>query len=136
MDPGRFSAEEIAAVRLDPDLMLYAIELAAEPRNRKLDVAVISARAYVEYTEVDAEPGEDALGEDDVLGILALASRLSALFDVLEQGRLGNPAMREDERMLTVEAACTATLLQRDGRPSFQLLDFLAHLERARQESL
>ena len=68
----------------------------------------------------------------DVLGMTALASRVSALSDVLEQGKLVERMRDEDSRMAMVEAACSATLREQGGRPSFQLLDFLAHLERAR----
>ena len=49
---------------------------------------MICASAYVEHIGIDAKPGEDALDDDDILMIAALASRVTALAELLEQGRL------------------------------------------------
>jgi hypothetical protein len=135
-DPSAFTDERVAAVDVDPGLLLHAFEMAAEAPKRRgqgPDIAVICAEAYTDYHEIDAAPGEDALAEEDLLTMIALAYRMSALLDVMEQGGLANPRMTDDERMAIMEAACGATLLQVGERPQFQLLDFLAHLSRARE---
>ena len=61
---------------------------------------------------------------------------MAAFSEVLGRGRLA--ASPDDDGPLSrhamIAAACTATLLESDGKPSFQLLDFLACAERAAKE--
>jgi hypothetical protein len=67
---------------------------------------------------------------------MALTSRVTALSGLIETGHLDHkmPAADPDALEKVAAAACAATLLHRDERPCFQLLDFLAHLERAERE--
>lgn len=142
--PPPFSPERIAAAEIEPDLMLLALETAADSvagkRRREPDTVAACAMAYVEYIGLDAEPGEDVLTEADLLVIAALASRMAALSDVLEQRHLANRMGSPDadgllSRWAVIEAACSTPLLHKDGRPQFQLLDFLARASQPPKET-
>jgi len=127
---------ELNAVDVDPDLMRIAVEDVADGTkagNPEPDLLVTCASAYVEYIGIEAEPGEDALTEDDLLVIQALVCRMLALVGVVEQGHLSDRMASDDDdgRLAAIEAACTTRLIDRGGRPAFQLLDYLAHLSQA-----
>jgi hypothetical protein len=63
-----------------------------------------------------------------MLGMAALASRIAAMGEAVTQAGITDAA----ERMPAIaEASCAARLIDREGRPAFQLLDFLAALARA-----
>ena len=132
--------ERLAAVAVDPDLLLLALQevtdIGAARRRRmgEADILEGCAVAYGEYMGIDAEPGEDVLTDADLDVIAAVASRMSALADLAEAGHIERRsfAAGPDSRLLAlVETACSATLIRKDGKPAFQLLDFLACLERA-----
>jgi hypothetical protein len=126
-----FTAEQIAAVEVDPDLMLYTLQVVGDRyrRRRKGNAVEDCLTAYIEYYELGLAP-DDALEPEDMLAMLALTSRVSAFADVIERGRLVVET-DEDRRLPMAEAACSAQLMEKDGKPSFQLLDFLARVERA-----
>ncbi len=127
-----FSPERLSAVQVDPDLMLVVLEEIADTyarRSRKKeDVFALCAAAYIEFAGVDARHGLDSFSANDMQAIAALVSRLAAMSELGEQGHL-KPDQFPVEVM--AEAACTAQLVTGNGGPGFQLLDFLAHVERA-----
>jgi hypothetical protein len=123
------SPELLGKVQLEPELFIAVFEDLAEAlgqgrrgRPNLVDATLIS---YCRFYGIDPD---QALDPQTMLEMAALASRLSALVDALEQaGIQGDP-----ERMPAVaEAACAARLIERGGRPAFQFLDFLAVLARA-----
>lgn len=118
-------------VPVDSDLMLIALDLVAERlsgRKRDLDPLAVAAEAYSEFMALDDDPEPEALDDEAIEAIGALTIRLLALAKVIEAGRIGAGAYPPEA---VAEAACAAPLIQADGEPSFQLLDFLARVERA-----
>jgi hypothetical protein len=137
---GTFAPERVAAAEVDPELVMMVIEDIADrpaPDTRDgIELFATCAAAYVDFTGIEAEPGEDALEEEDLVVIVALASRVTALSGLAVAGHLDHkksPAT-EEGMMAVAVAASRATLLHRDGQPSFQLLEFLTLLQRAEQE--
>jgi hypothetical protein len=137
---GTFAPERVAAAEVDPELVMMVIEDIADrpaPDTRDgIELFATCAAAYFDFTGIEAEPGEDALEEEDLVVIVALASRVTALSGLAVAGHLDHkksPAT-EEGMMAVAVAASRATLLHRDGQPSFQLLEFLTLLQRAEQE--
>lgn len=124
----RVSAEALAAIEIDPDVFLEVIADLAESaarRRKRFDPIASALRTYCDFYGIDAH-GE--IEPEPVLEMAALASRVGAFFDVIEQV-VAAPA---PERLPALAiAACTARLIEKDGRPAFQLLDFVAALGRA-----
>ena len=125
-----FAAEQLAAVEIETELMLYALETVAESyeQRRKGNAVSDMVTAYVDFYGLDLAP-DDTPEPEDLVRMAALASRVSALMNVLEQGKIASNA---DDLEAIAEAACSAALLRNAEKPTFQLLDFLSALERAR----
>jgi hypothetical protein len=96
--------------------------------------------AFDDEAEFDEEALDAALGEafdeedlDEaaVATIVALASRLSALSRLMESGQIDTKAV-DNDAMIVAASACR--LIEKDGKPAFQLFEFLAHVRRAQAE--
>jgi hypothetical protein len=95
------------------------------PRRKRVDPIEAALLSYCDFYGIDPDSAPEP---ETMLEMAALTSRPAALTEVVEQAGLGG----DPERMPALaEAACTARLIERDGRPAFQLLDFLAALARA-----
>lgn len=126
---------QLNAVWVDPDLVLTVLEDLADASTRGKedgDLLVACAAAYVEYAGIDAAPGVDALDEADLLTIIALISRVNALSALLASGSIA-PGAFDPEALAA--AAASARLTDAGDPPVFQLLDFLAHANRAAAEA-
>jgi phage I-like protein len=137
---GTFAPERVAAAEVDPELVMMVIEDIAGRSELEAQVGIelfaTCAAAYADYMGIEATPGEDAFEEEEIVVIAALASRVTALSKLTEAGHLDHkmsPAAEEGMVAVAV-AASRATLLHRDGLPTFQLLEFLNQLQRAEQE--
>ena len=120
---------------VDPELFEFALmHLSSTPAGRrgKIPVAVAVAEAYVEWAGIEAEPGEDALSDADVRTIVAVTQRLLALGELRASGLVDMDLNGDEERRIFIEAACMARVLGTKAKPAFQLLDFMAVLERVR----
>ena len=123
------SRGEIAQVALDPELFSDMLEDLADvvgaPRRKRPGVIEAALLSYGSFHALDPDA---PLAPTAMREMAALASRLSALMD------LGDsiPPSEDPERYLALaEAACSARLIEKDGKPAFQVLDFLAALGRA-----
>jgi hypothetical protein len=120
----------LSSVRIEPDLFDEALALVAEDAANGVEIllAVISARAYTSWAEVDAPPGVDALEPEEVDTVLALTARLMALVHLRSsgdyEGDVSDPAVRE----AFVAGVCAATLFEEGGKPRFRLPDLLKHI--------
>ncbi len=123
------SRETLARVELDPDLFAFMLESLAEtkalPRRKRPGIIDAALLSYCEFHGIDPE----RQAPRQMLEMAALASRLSALLDISGQVPRGDPG--SDRHLAIAEAACTARLIEKDGKPTFQLLDFLGALGRA-----
>lgn len=103
-----------------PALLARAFDLLADEADRsrkaKVDPRGPAARAWL------ARP-EDV--PDDPAGLAALARRLSALGEMLEQVAPGSQSLD-----VLIEAAAAATVVEQDGRPLFHPLDFHSRAHR------
>jgi hypothetical protein len=119
----------VAQVELDPDVFVFMLEslaeAAARPRRKEPRIVEMALMSYCEFYGLDPEA---ALEPQSMLEMAALASRLSALIDISEHVTTRDHPERPME---IAEAACAARLIEKDGKPAFQLLDFLAALARA-----
>jgi hypothetical protein len=137
---GTFAPERVATVAVDPKLVMMVIEdVTARPvpeAQDGIELFATCAAAYADYMGIEAAPGDDAFEEEDIVVIAALASRVTALSGLTEAGHLDHRMAREDVDDLAAVAlaASRTTLLHRGGVPTFQLLEFLAQLERADRE--
>jgi hypothetical protein len=123
---------------VDPELFEFALmTLASTPAGRrgKVPVGVAVAKAYVEFSGIDAAPGEDALSDADVDTIVAVTKRLTALGELRMSGLVDIDMNDDEDRMLFIEAACLARVVGTKAKPAFQLLDFMTVLERLRASS-
>jgi hypothetical protein len=123
------SPELLNKVRLEPELFIAVFddlsEAIGQRRRRRTNLVDAMLISYCRFYDIDPD---QALDPQTMLEMAALASRLSALVDALEKsGVEGDP----ERTPAVAEAACAARLIERDGRPAFQLLDFLAVLARA-----
>ena len=120
---------------VDPELLEYALmHLAATPAERRgeVPVAVAVAEAYVEWIGIDAAPGEDALSDEDTATIIAVSQRLIALGELRASGLVDMDMNDDDERLILIDAASQARVFGTKSKPAFQLLDFMAVLQRVR----
>lgn len=137
----RLGAAQLAGVEVDPELVMMVIMDIAETQTKRgirdLDLPTACAAAYFRFMGLD-----DASAEAEVLEgvhlpeIGALVMRVAALSKITageHLKRLMSPPTEEGLEVVA-EAACAATLLEQDGEPAFQLLDFLGHLERAERD--
>jgi hypothetical protein len=119
----------LAEVEVEPELFLAAIDDLAEaatlPRRERPNVLRVALDSYWDFYGLDPDT---AAAPEDVVGMAALAARIAAAAEVMEQAGI----IDDGERLPAIaEAACAARLIDKDGRPGFQLLDFLAALARA-----
>jgi hypothetical protein len=123
----------VAQVELDPELFVFMLDSLAEamalPRRRRPSVVGAALLSYCEFYDLDPEA---ALEPKNMLEMAALAARLSALMDTSEHVPAGDGRERS---VAIAEAACAARLIEKDGKPAFQLLDFLAALGHAQAAS-
>jgi hypothetical protein len=122
---------EIAQVKLDPELFICVLEDLADamalPRRERPDVIEAALLSYCDFYGLDPDA---KLTPRQAMNMSALASRLSALMSLADRV----PPTGDPERYQAIaEAACTARLIDQDGKPAFQLLDFLGALGRAEQ---
>ena len=119
---------EFAAVPIAPALFEYALEaMVLAPRRERKRTNLLSGciAAYLEWIGLDED---EAVAPEHALEVGALAARFAALLDLVESGQF-RPDMNDDTvRTAVIEAACSAVLIERDGKPAFQLLDFLARV--------
>jgi hypothetical protein len=122
--------DEIAAVELDPDLMLAVIEdlsrVSARP-GKLPDINEVIVDCYCDYTGLD--PNGVPVPED-TLEIAALLCRVEAMIEAREH--VTAKSGTGDGLAALAQAACTARLIDRGGRPAFQVLDFLSAFGRAK----
>lgn len=122
------SPELLAAIDVDPDLFLFALEElgdAVARRQKRIDPIAATLVSYCDYHGLDPD---DALEPETLLAMAALAARIAAFFAMME--RL--PPSGDPERLPALaEAACRVRLIEQGGSPAFQMLDFLAALSRA-----
>jgi hypothetical protein len=124
-----FPATLLAEIEVESELFLAAIDDLAEagtlPRRERPSVVRVTVDSYCDFYGLDPDA---AVEPKDMLGMAALSSRILAAAEVMTQAGISN----DGERMPAIaEAACAARLIDKDGRPAFQLLDFLAALDRA-----
>lgn len=130
----KLTPERLAALPVDPELILWVIEeIAADrrPKHRQAPHGLLlcCARVYALSVGLDAEAGVAAFGDRDLEIVSALALRMAALSDVIASGGLRPGAVAHEH---LAAAASAARLTAGPSGLSFQLLDFLAHVERAR----
>ena len=94
-------------------------------RRKRPGVIEAAVLSYCDFYGLDPD---GLLEPPAMLEMAALASRLSALMDLAE----GIPKSEDPGCYRAIaEAACTARLIDKEGKPAFQFLDFLAALGRA-----
>lgn len=123
--------ERFADVAIDPMLMGAALEAAVDgPRPGRDPSALLAAclAAYAGHAGIDPADGLDGLTDADLDVVMALVMRVTALSGLLAGRGFDRGAVDPDA---AVFAASRARLIARDGRPAFQLLDFLAEAARA-----
>ena len=119
----------LAEVEVEPELFVAAIddlvEAVALARRQRRSLVTVALDCYCDFYGLDPDAAADP---EDMLGMAALAARIAAAADVMEQAGITDAGERTPA---IAEAACAARLIDKDGRPGFQLLDFLAALARA-----
>ena len=128
-----FAPERIASAEVDPELIVVVLDEAAEERRGLggVELFAVCTAVYADVMGIDTKPGEDAFDEIDLLTIFALASRVAALSGLIETGHIDRELKTPAGGERLAAAAAVATLIQKDDRAAFQLLDFLARVERA-----
>jgi len=127
-----FDIAELAAVEVDPDLFILALERVAQaPARKSRDAAglvVLCARAFGEFHGLDGPEAVETLTPSDALVVGALVLRVAALAALIEGGQVNLKAFGPEA---LAEAAASARLVAGKGEPHFQIFDFLARAERA-----
>jgi hypothetical protein len=129
-EPGaRLPAELLAEVEVDPDAFVAVLdglaEAAALPRRKRPDMMTVTVESYCDFYGLDPDA---ATTPEDIVEMAALAARISAAAEVMAQAGI----VADPHRVTAMAtAACSARLIDKDGRPAFQLLDFLAVMARA-----
>lgn len=127
-----FDIAELAAIEVDPELLILALErLASAPPKKSRDasgMAVLCARAFGEFYGLDGPEAVETFTPSDALAFGALILRVSALGTLIEGKQV---KLEGFDPEAIAEAAATARIVIGKGAPQFQIFDFIARAGKA-----